>query len=998
MVRDIKQSAILAGVSLLLGACIQSGDTKCDWGDVYCPKGTVCNTPERQCVFQVQLDVCKRFPDFRSCYFPGQSSASHWCQQGVCVPSSGCGDLILDEGEACDDGNTLAGDGCSADCLSQELCGDGHVDLATGEECDDGNLRSRDGCNSRCRQEVADWTPWRSPFTGGRSGHSMVYDAARNRVVLFGGWDGDQFLSDTWEHDGLQWRAVSTPMPPPPRHKAGMVYDSVRQLTVLFGGRNTDTLNDTWEYDGVSWVARTDISGEPARHNHAMAYDAGRGRVVLHGGLIFDGSDYTWASDTREFDGVSWRDSSPPTGPPELQAHAMVYDAARGNVLLFGGIYQVPNDYEMSDESWVYDGSTWAPAPQTGLGPGERYELGLTYDASRQRVVLYGGGNFEEQLDDTWEYDGVAWSEVTPPLSPSPRTAPKLVYDQARNVTVAFGGYRPFAEMLGDTWELDGAVWTDVTPPAAPPARGYFGMAHDSSRQLTVLFGGTVDRTSALGDTWEFDGRGWVETSPAGSPPPREQPTMVYDAFREQIVMFGGGSVEAGTLQNDTWRYVDGQWEEVLPAQSPSSRTSHTMAYDPIRDRVVLFGGRSVVAFGLSDTWEFDGSEWERMEPPQSPSGRFWHSMAYDASRKRIVLFGGFTADGNLNDLWVYDGSTWQQIPLETAPTGRFGAGLQYDDNTERLLLHGGTGTSGGAPYHLDDDTWALTPNGWLELVSPTSPQPRGGQGVVFDRTRRTLLMFGGIAADTTLWEYRHRSADPDEQCANDADDDGDGLVDCEDPDCYLAASCQPSSSCGSTPSDPHAGCADPSCGGRVCAGTDYVCVADQCRCRDGALEKNCSDQLDDDCDDAVDCDDADCLQDAYCGAGGACQIAAHMTCGDTVFLTNDTGNAAISLFACAEYGTPGPEVYVHFIPRRSGSATITLSDLYTDLDLFVLATTAGGACDLGDSGCLGASQNESIDQDSVVLDVVAHQSYIIAVDAPFEVSVSHFTLDVSCD
>ena len=79
-----------------------------------------------------------------------------------------CGDGILDDDEACDDGNTVDGDGCSADCKYVDegfscmppgipchriaKCGDGHVLLP--ELCDDGNSEDGDGCSSRCQVEV----------------------------------------------------------------------------------------------------------------------------------------------------------------------------------------------------------------------------------------------------------------------------------------------------------------------------------------------------------------------------------------------------------------------------------------------------------------------------------------------------------------------------------------------------------------------------------------------------------------------------------------------------------------------------------------------------------------------------------------------------------------------------------------------------------------------------------------------------------------------------
>jgi cysteine-rich repeat protein len=76
----------------------------------------------------------------------------------------GCGDgkLHVNNGETCDDGNNISGDGCSATCLIEthftctggagltsvcalDKCGNGVLD--SGEECDDQNYVSGDGCS-----------------------------------------------------------------------------------------------------------------------------------------------------------------------------------------------------------------------------------------------------------------------------------------------------------------------------------------------------------------------------------------------------------------------------------------------------------------------------------------------------------------------------------------------------------------------------------------------------------------------------------------------------------------------------------------------------------------------------------------------------------------------------------------------------------------------------------------------------------------------------------
>lgn len=77
---------------------------------------------------------------------------------------SRCGDGVVWNGEACDDGNTESGDGCSSDCVMEHgftcegepsacvsHCGDGLK--ASDEACDDTNDRDGDGCDSGCAIE-----------------------------------------------------------------------------------------------------------------------------------------------------------------------------------------------------------------------------------------------------------------------------------------------------------------------------------------------------------------------------------------------------------------------------------------------------------------------------------------------------------------------------------------------------------------------------------------------------------------------------------------------------------------------------------------------------------------------------------------------------------------------------------------------------------------------------------------------------------------------------
>lgn len=71
-----------------------------------------------------------------------------------CVELAQCGNTVTDEGEACDDGNNNACDGCNADCTRVDaVCGDGTREC--GEQCDDNNNTPGDGCEADCTVPAA---------------------------------------------------------------------------------------------------------------------------------------------------------------------------------------------------------------------------------------------------------------------------------------------------------------------------------------------------------------------------------------------------------------------------------------------------------------------------------------------------------------------------------------------------------------------------------------------------------------------------------------------------------------------------------------------------------------------------------------------------------------------------------------------------------------------------------------------------------------------------
>ena len=52
------------------------------------------------------------------CLPGGECDEDLWCEDGLCVePPTDCGNGVIDEGEECDDGNSIPADGCNPDCV-----------------------------------------------------------------------------------------------------------------------------------------------------------------------------------------------------------------------------------------------------------------------------------------------------------------------------------------------------------------------------------------------------------------------------------------------------------------------------------------------------------------------------------------------------------------------------------------------------------------------------------------------------------------------------------------------------------------------------------------------------------------------------------------------------------------------------------------------------------------------------------------------------------------
>lgn len=625
-------------------------------------------------------------------------------------------------------------------------------------------------------QPQLSWSRFRRPNPIARLEAPMVWDSTSQRMVIFGGYDHLYNRdAETWEYAGATrtWREVTpTGLNPPRRSAHTLAFDPVRGRILLFGGITDDNvlLADTWEWDcaAKTWTDVTPATSPTPRRGARMYYSAARDRIVLFGGGDYNqfyADTWEWNPITRTWAPFATTASSGAGRTFVGKAyHALSYNPVTGRVVMFGGIGFAQGgstvlDY---DELWELRGTVW-----TDVTPSTRPPAGgwrpLVFDPAANRLVTYGGWNNTAgfSYNDTWAttWNGNAWTNwqqiAGAAASPGVRDSHAMEYDPLRGKIVLFGGF------LADMWELTGNTWavlpgfnpsiSDYTP--WPPAEDWHSLTYDPNRSEVVLYAAGAPEVFELGPGLRWDQ--WYVTGPDF----RVKHALAFDTPRDRAVLFGGRCIyvgaftgtfgpcgPTGTVYGDTWSWnpTARTWTNLAPSPSPAARYDHAMVYDPLRSRIVLFGGRSAAGAALGDTWTWNGATGSWQSGPAGPPARFGHSLAWDPGRGVVVLFGGEDGAQRFRDVWEWNGSAWTNRGTPAGPTARaYAASSAISASGTGVLVFGGRDATG-----LLNDAWIWDGAQWTAAVQPgRPPSPREYAKAVYSTSLNRVVLTGGVDA-----------------------------------------------------------------------------------------------------------------------------------------------------------------------------------------------------------------------------------------------------------
>jgi N-acetylneuraminic acid mutarotase len=194
------------------------------------------------------------------------------------------------------------------------------------------------------------------------------------------------------------------------------------------------------------------------------------------------------------------------------------------------------------------------------------------------------------------------------------------------------------------------------------------------------------------------------------------------------------------------------------------------MVYDSVNDRVILYGGFSILTDFDSfefDTWSYDvnKNQWTKLITEGKPYSCISNSLAYDSESEVIITYGGIRRDHvGSNQTWIFKckEKKWIKINQSTCPDFRHDHKLVYDSESDVVVLYGGRSHQDHNPYGIlmnYNDTWVynFNTNTWVNMTTASTPKGRYIHAMTYDSESDKVIVFGGADHSDELFVTEDR-------------------------------------------------------------------------------------------------------------------------------------------------------------------------------------------------------------------------------------------------
>ena len=251
----------------------------------------------------------------------------------------------------------------------------------------------------------------------------------------------------------------------------------------------------------------------------------------------------------------------------------------------------------------------------------------------------------------------------------------------------------------------------------------------------------------------------WSQISTTGSIPELKNHSAVYDPIADRILVFGGRNAN-GLSSNELWalRIANYQWLRIIPnGNSPAARYTQNAYFDSLNNRMIIWSGQGIELY--NDVWAFNfgTNSWQQLWPDGNVNGvplkRYGTASIFDPESRNIITFAGFTTSGRFEDTWTFhvDSLKWTDRTNNPHPPKRCLHSACFVNDQKKMVIYGGQDTG---PL---DDIWSLdlTNYTWQELSPAAIPPGRFFYSIIYTGSEN-LVVFGGLGTNTLgdMWKF----------------------------------------------------------------------------------------------------------------------------------------------------------------------------------------------------------------------------------------------------
>jgi hypothetical protein len=219
-------------------------------------------------------------------------------------------------------------------------------------------------------------------------------------------------------------------------------------------------------------------------------------------------------------------------------------------------------------------------------------------------------------------------------------------------------------------------------------------------------------------------------------PGPIEDALFIYHPPSKSMLLVGGTPVIQDSVKSDVWKWNGKKWTRIV-GHGPGARVFFQGALNTKTNNIMLFAGAGLARINntMGDLWSFNGSDWSSIANNDIGTHDH-HKMVYVDHIDAFILYGGNKGHSFDTTTWLMRNGQFTALNIP-GPGIRYQTGMVYDKHRKKLVLYGGGEKA--------DELWEFDGSKWERVITNMNPGIKLYHHMVYDENRKAVVLHGGL-------------------------------------------------------------------------------------------------------------------------------------------------------------------------------------------------------------------------------------------------------------